>query len=73
MDAAFPMAYLFERGRNTIWELVILHVPIEKLSYHQKLPIIGKMGRFDEFLLQNYNQETPLNSRSAQVVTRREP
>ncbi len=24
--AAFPMAYLFERGNNTIWALVVLHV-----------------------------------------------
>jgi hypothetical protein len=24
--AAFPMAYLFERGNNTIWAPVVLHV-----------------------------------------------
>jgi hypothetical protein len=26
VSAAFPMAYLFERGNNTIWAPVVLHV-----------------------------------------------
>jgi hypothetical protein len=29
--AAFPMAYLFERGRNTIWAPVIPHVAVHAI------------------------------------------
>jgi membrane protease YdiL (CAAX protease family) len=31
VTAAFPMAYLFERGGNTIWAPVILHVAVHTI------------------------------------------
>jgi hypothetical protein len=31
--AAFPMAYLFERGNNTIWAPAVLHVAIQTFRF----------------------------------------